>query len=155
VAWLSGSGPSSRATVRRALSVNLFLITMVTGLAEAVHFAKRHDLDLQQFRAVLDAGPMASDVSRMKARKMAADDFAIQAAITDVLYNSQLVADAARQSVLASPLLDICACLYRETVALGHGSADMAAVIHAIEARTDASAAPLLGTSVADQHQPQ
>jgi 3-hydroxyisobutyrate dehydrogenase len=136
-------GPVPNALLMK-LSVNLFLITMVTGLAEAVHFARRHDLDLQQFLAVLDAGPMASDVSRMKSRKMVAGDFAIQAAITDVLYNSQLVADAARQSGLASPLLDVCACLYRETVALGHGPADMAAVIHAIEARTDASAAPLL-----------
>jgi 3-hydroxyisobutyrate dehydrogenase len=135
-------GPVPNALLMK-LSVNLFLITMVTGLAEAVHFAGRHGLDLQQFLAVLDAGPMASDVSRLKARKMVAGDFAIQAAITDVLYNTELVAGAARQSGLASPLLDACARLYRETVALGHGPADMAAVIRAIEARTDASAAAL------------
>jgi 3-hydroxyisobutyrate dehydrogenase len=58
------------------LSVNLFLITMVTGLAEAVHFADRHGLDMQQFLAVLDAGPMASSVSRVKALKLVARDFA-------------------------------------------------------------------------------
>jgi 3-hydroxyisobutyrate dehydrogenase len=34
------------------LSVNLFLITMVTGLAEAFHFADRHGLNTQQFLAV-------------------------------------------------------------------------------------------------------
>ena len=119
------------------LAVNLFLITMVTGLAEAVHFANRHDLDMQQFLAVLDAGPMASSVSRVKAFKLVARDFAVQASISDVLKNNRLVAEAARESNLASPLLDVCHALYGETVALGHGQSDMVAVVRAIEARTD------------------
>jgi 3-hydroxyisobutyrate dehydrogenase len=38
--------------------VNLFLISLITGLAEAVHFADRHGLDLNQFVAVLNAGQM-------------------------------------------------------------------------------------------------
>ncbi len=122
------------------LSVNLFLITMVTGLAEAVHFADRHGLDLQQLRAVLDAGPMASSVSRMKLPKLIAREFEVQAAIADVLKNNRLIAEAAREAGLASPLLDSCHALFGETLALGHGGADMAAVIRAIEARTDAGA---------------
>ena len=121
------------------LAVNLFLITMVTGLAEAVHFANRHDLDMQQFLAVLDAGPMASSVSRVKAFKLVARDFAVQASISDVLKNNRLVAEAARESNLASPLLDVCHALYGETVALGHGQSDMVAVVRAIEARTDST----------------
>jgi 3-hydroxyisobutyrate dehydrogenase len=133
-------GPVPNALLMK-LSVNLFLITMVTGLAEAVHFAGRHGLDLRQFLAVLDAGPMASDVSRVKALKLVARDFAAQAAIQDVLYNNRLVADAAREADLASPLLDACHALFGEAMALGHGTADMAAVLHAIEARTDAGTA--------------
>jgi 3-hydroxyisobutyrate dehydrogenase len=121
------------------LSVNLFLITMVTGLAEAVHFADRHGLDMQQFLAALDAGPMASSVSRVKALKLIARDFAIQASISNVLKNSRLVAEAARESNLASPLRDVCHALSGETVALGHGQSDMVAVVRAIEARTDSS----------------
>jgi 3-hydroxyisobutyrate dehydrogenase len=66
------------------------------------------------------------------------DDFAVEAAVTGVLYNSPLVTDAAKRSGLASPLLGACQSLYREAVALGHGPADMAAVIRAIEARTEA-----------------
>ncbi len=118
------------------LSVNLFLITMVTGLAEAVHFAERHGLDLQQLQAVLDAGPMASSVSRVKVQKLVARDFSVQASITNVLENNRLIAEAARKSGVASPLLDVCHALYGETQALGHGEADMAAAVHAIEART-------------------
>ncbi len=120
------------------LAVNLFLITMVTGLAEAVHFAQRHGLDLGQLLAVLDAGPMASNVSRIKAQKLATQDFAVQASISNVLENNRLIAEAARKSGVASPLLDICHALYGETQMLGHGEADMAAVVRAIEARTGA-----------------
>ena len=118
------------------LSVNLFLITMVTGLAEAFHAADRHGIDLETFVAVLDAGPMASSVSRTKAAKLLAGDFDVQAAVADVLYNNQLIAEAARAAGTASPLLDACHSLFDETVALGHGQLDMAAVIRALEART-------------------
>jgi 3-hydroxyisobutyrate dehydrogenase len=128
-------GPVPNA-LRMKLAVNLYLITMVTGLAESVHFAERHGLDMRQFLAVLDAGPMASSVSRVKAHKLVADDFAAQAAVADVLMNNRLVADAARESGLASPLLDVCKELYGETVAQGHGDSDMIAVVRAIESRT-------------------
>ncbi len=119
------------------LSVNLFLITMVTGLTEAFHFADRHGLDKRQFLAVLDAGPMASSVSRVKASKLMDRDFDVQAAALDVLKNNRLIAEAARESGVASPLLDVCHALFGEAVALGHGQSDMVAVLRAIEARTD------------------
>jgi 3-hydroxyisobutyrate dehydrogenase len=134
-------GPVPSALLMK-LAVNLFLITMVTGLAEAAHFAKRNGLDMEQFRAVLDAGPMASAVSRGKAEKLVAQDYSVQASIVDVLKNNRLVAEAARASGVASPLLDVCHALYGETVTLGHGEADMIAVLRAIEARTDARRAP-------------
>ncbi|MFF9018677.1 NAD(P)-dependent oxidoreductase [Streptomyces eurythermus] len=118
------------------LSVNLFLITQVTGLAEAFHFAERQGLDRRLFLEVLDAGPMASAVSRMKAPKLRERDFSVQAAALDVLKNNRLIADAARDARLASPLLDVCHALFRETVARGHGGEDMVAVLRAIEART-------------------
>jgi len=118
------------------LAVNLFMISMVTGLAEAMHFAAAHGLDPGSFVRVLDSSPMASDVSRVKAAKLLAHDFAAQAAIANVLYNNRLIAEAARAAGIASPLLDVCHALYAETEALGHGAADMVAVIRAIEARS-------------------
>ncbi|EPH45180.1 NAD(P)-dependent oxidoreductase [Streptomyces aurantiacus] len=119
------------------LAVNLFLITTVTGLAESFHFAERQGLDTKLFLDVLDAGPMASGVSRMKTPKLLAGDFGVQAAALDVLMNNRLVAEAARSSGVASPLLDVCHALFADTVALGHGGLDMVAVLRAIEARTD------------------
>lgn len=128
---LCGAVPNALLT---KLAVNLFLITTVTGLAEAVHFARGHGLDLDTVRAVLDAGPMASAVSRGKLAKLLARDYSVQAACTDVLKNNRLVADAARQAAVASPLLDVCHALFADAVARGFGEADMAAVIEAITA---------------------
>lgn len=119
------------------MAVNTFLIAMVTGLAEAAHLAQGFGLDLRQFQAVLDAGPMASDVSCIKVGKLVRQDFEVQASIVDVLKNNRLAVEAARNANLASPLLDVCFQLYGETVALGHGQLDMAAVVRAIEARGD------------------
>ncbi|HEV2797526.1 MAG TPA: NAD(P)-dependent oxidoreductase [Nocardioides sp.] len=124
---------------RMKLAVNLFLITQVTGLAEAFHVAEGLGLDLEVFRSVVDAGPMASAVSRTKLEKLVHGDFAAQASIRDVHYNSRLVADAARGAGVSSPVLDACRDLFAEAEQLGHGSEDMAAVVRAIEARTAAN----------------
>jgi 3-hydroxyisobutyrate dehydrogenase len=132
--FVCGPVPTGQLT---KLAVNLFGNTMVACLAEAVHFAGRHDLDLRQLLAVLDAGPMASSVSRVKGKKLATGDFAVQASSSNVLENTRLIVEAARQAGLASPLLDVCHVLFAETVALGYGQADVAAVIRALEARTD------------------
>ena len=128
-------GPVPTALLMK-LSVNLFLTTMVACLAETVHFADRHGLDLDQLLDVLDAGPMASSVSRAKARMLAAQDFAVQASIANVLENTRLISEAARGSALASPLVDVAHALYGETLELGYAHSDMAAIIRAIEART-------------------
>jgi 3-hydroxyisobutyrate dehydrogenase len=131
-----GPVPNGLAT---KLAVNLFLITMVTGLAEALHLAERLGLDLAAVRAVLDAGPMASTVSRGKTAKLLAGDWSAQAAALDVLENNRLIAEAARSAGVAAPLLDACHALFGEAVALGHGGDDMVAVAAALRARTAAA----------------
>jgi len=130
-------GPSAPGALLMKLAVNLFLITTVTGLTEAYHFAERHGLDRATFLAVLDAGPMASGVSRMKSPKLMERDFSVQAAVLDVLKNNEVIAQAAREAELASPLLDVCHALFAETAELGFGKDDMVAVLQAIEARTE------------------
>ncbi|HXS08328.1 MAG TPA: NAD(P)-dependent oxidoreductase [Rhizomicrobium sp.] len=117
------------------IALNLFLIPLVTSLAETFHFAECQGLDVHLLKAVLDAGPMASSVSRVKGEKLAAGNFAVQAAITDVLKNSRLTTDAARKAQIATPVLDACEALYREAVDRGDGGLDMAGVIEAIAGR--------------------
>ncbi len=129
-----GAVPSALLT---KLATGLFLITLVTGLAESFQFARKHGLDLDQFTKILGAGQMASPIMRVKAPKLAHEDFTAQAAIADVLKNARLVATEAAAAGLASPLIEICQALYEETFRLGLGDADMAAVVKALEARTE------------------
>ncbi len=127
-------GPVPGALLMK-FAVNLFLITLATGLAEAYAFAEANKLDTALLTRILDAGPMASQVSRVKGAKLRDGDYSVQAAATDVLKNNRLIAEAARTAGVPSPLLDVCHSLFGETVALGHGAEDMAAVIRAIRAR--------------------
>jgi 3-hydroxyisobutyrate dehydrogenase len=120
--------------LRTKLAVNLFLITMVTGLAEAYHFADAHGLDLDTFRRALDVGPMASAVSRIKLDKLVRRDYEVQAAVTDVHTNNRLIAEAARRAAISTPLLDASHALFRTAERLGLGEHDMVAVVQAIAA---------------------
>lgn len=117
------------------LAVNTFLITLVTGLAETVAYAERRGVDLALLRQILDAGPMASTVSRGKLAKLLDGDLSPAASIGNVLYNSRLILDAAGQASAAVPLLMSCEALLAETEALGEGDLDMIAVVDAFRAR--------------------
>ncbi len=131
--FLCGAVPNA---LSMKLAVNVFLISMVTGLAESFHFAQQQNLDVKQLQAILDEGPMASEVSRLKAAKLANQDYTAQASILDVFMNNRLIVEAAKSSQIAAPLLEVCFNLYAETEQLGHGQSDMIAVIQAIQNRT-------------------
>jgi len=130
-------GPVGNALLMK-LTVNLYLCTMLAGLAEAAHFAESNGLDLKTFQAAIDSGPMASDLTRVKIPKLIAQDFSVQAATADAFNSTKLIAEAARAANMASPVLDLCRTLYGESVELGNGRLDMVSVIKAIEARTAA-----------------
>ena len=130
-------GPVGNALLMK-LTVNLYLCTMLAGLAEASHFAERNGLDLETFQAAIDSGPMASDLTRVKIPKLVARDFSVQAATADAFNSTKLIAEAARAVGMASPVLDVCRTLYGESVELGNGRLDMVSVVAAIEARTEA-----------------
>ncbi|MES2058459.1 MAG: NAD(P)-dependent oxidoreductase [Pseudomonadota bacterium] len=118
------------------LALNQFLLAMTVGLAEAVHFAERNDLDLAAFKTAVDAGPMASNVSRLRSAKLIERDFERQTSVDDAWNSARLVTNAARDTATASPLADACRTLLGEASELGHGQLDMAAVLCALEARS-------------------
>lgn len=117
--------------LRMKLAANHYLIGMVTVLAETVHAARACGVDLELLQQVLDAGPMASDVSRIKLAKLVQDDFSPQAAIRDVGTIARLVFDQVSAAGADTPLIRHCVELYRAADAAGHGNEDMAAVVRA------------------------
>lgn len=114
--------------LRLKLAVNHYLITTVAALAETVHAAAAIGVDLDQLRDVLDAGPMASEVSRAKLARLVDGDYRAQAAIVDVAEIARLVVDQARHSGAHLPLMEHAAGLFAAAAAAGHGALDMAAV---------------------------
>ena len=128
-------GPAPNALSMK-LASNLFLIAMVTGLAEAMNYAGRQGLDLDQFVSLLDAGPLSSDLLRMKAPKLVARDFTVQASVATLLDSLHLITDAAQDADIALPLIEVCRDLYTEASGLGLGGADIVAVLQAIERRS-------------------
>ncbi|QIG38225.1 NAD(P)-dependent oxidoreductase [Microbacterium sp. 4R-513] len=124
------------AALAMKFSVNVFLITMVTGLAESYNFAEQHGLDTAALARILDAGPMASFVSRGKLDKLQRDDLAPHAAISDVLKNCRLVTSAARSAGAAAPLMDASEELYREAVECGEGGDDMIGIVASLRRRS-------------------
>jgi len=119
--------------IRMKTSTNLFLIAMVTALAEATNLAARQGLDLVRFSEVILGGPLASEVARVKAPKLTQRDFTAQAAIRNVLESNRLVVEAAREARVPTPLADACLRLNEAALAQGFGDEDMVAVLKAYE----------------------
>jgi 3-hydroxyisobutyrate dehydrogenase len=117
------------------LAVNLYLNTTIAALAEAVHFARRCALNLETFEAVVGAGALASDVTRVKIPKLVSREYSVQAATADAFNSTCLIAEAARELDIATPLLDLSSSLYGESIELGNGGLDMSSVMEAIESR--------------------
>lgn len=117
--------------LRMKLAVNHYLIAMVTALAETVHAARSAGLDLALLRDILDAGPMASDVSRIKLEKLVTEDHSAQAAVRDVGTIARLIAEQARLAQAHAPIIEDCVKLYRAASEAGHQDLDMTAVVEA------------------------
>ena len=121
-----GSVPSA---LRLKLAVNHYLIVLVAALAEATRAAAASGVDIEMFRRVLDAGPMASSVSRAKLDKLVTGDFSPQAAIRDVSQIAYLVRQQARAAGADALLIDIATRMFATARWHGLSDLDMAAVL--------------------------
>lgn len=117
------------AALSMKLAVNLYLIASVTALAEAAHLARRSNVDLAQFAAVIGSGALGSPVARAKLDKIVREDFSPQAAITDVVKNARLVEALAVDVSAEAPLLSESRRRFEAVAADGLGGTDMAAII--------------------------
>lgn len=126
-----GEVPSA---LRMKLAVNHYLVVLVAALAEATHAAARSGVDLQLFREVLDAGPMASPVSRAKLQKLVSGDFGAQAAIRDVAVIAELVRQQASVAGIETPLIDAACRMYQAADQRGLSDLDMATLLQGLPA---------------------
>lgn len=129
------------AALRTKLAVNHFLIALVSALAETVQAAAACGVDLALLQQVLDAGPMASAVSRGKLAKLLTRDFSAQAAIGDVAQIARLVRAEVRAAGVPAPHIEAAASLFGAAQQRGLAALDMAAVLQPTPT-TPGSAAP-------------
>ncbi|KAL4779083.1 putative NAD binding NADP oxidoreductase coenzyme F420-dependent [Aspergillus varians] len=115
--------------LRMKYAVNLYLITMMGGLAEAMNLAQAQGLDVGAFGKVLDAGPMASDYSRHKVGKMLRGDWTAEAAVKDCFNLTRLISDASDEAGTSSPIIDLVGELYGRAKEMGLEGEDMSALM--------------------------
>lgn len=121
-------GTQAGQALMMKIAINHYLITTVTALVEAFHFAESVGVDKQLWSDILCAGPMSSPVAQVKLDKLVRADYSPQASIADVFKNAQLIFDQARGHGVKTPLLDIAHTLYAETLRARLGAEDMVAV---------------------------
>lgn len=121
------------SAVRTKLAVNHFLISMVAALGETVVSARAADVDLSVLQEVLDAGPMASDVSRLKLDKLIRGDFSPQASVQDAGKIARLVFAQSTAAGARAPLMECCVELYRSAEEIGWQDLDMIAATRTLE----------------------
>lgn len=124
----------------RVPAENGALVAMLAGPADVVEHVEA--LLTTMCRSVFRCGevPLALTTKlavnvfliNMKIAKLIADDYAPQATIRDVRYNSRLILDQAWRTRTSLPLLADCERLLGETEQLGHEDADMVAVLLAL-----------------------
>lgn len=118
-------------------TLNLFVTTMATGLAEAMNLVHAQSLPPEAFAQALEAGPMASTYSKHKIDKMISQDWSPQASVRDCYNSSQLIESAARAVDCQVPMLHTAAALYERALSDGLGDEDMIAVVRDLIARSE------------------
>ncbi|KAI1180926.1 NAD binding domain of 6-phosphogluconate dehydrogenase-domain-containing protein [Nemania sp. FL0916] len=151
VAMLSGSPPAVEAirpvventicsaaiycgpigcALRAKYAVNLYIITVAVGLAEAMNLARAQGLDVAVLGAVINAGPASSAYTESKIAKIVTGDWMPQATARDCWNSSKLICEAAETAEAGAPLIRAC----REMFAMavdegGWGDEDLIAVV--------------------------
>ena len=112
------------------LVANSWVGTVTAGTGQAVALAEGLGLDPQLFLDAIGGGPLDLPYAQLKAKSMIADDFPTSFAVSGVVKDLGLIADAMRSVDVRDAVVEALADAFRAAEATGHGSDDMAAVVH-------------------------
>jgi 3-hydroxyisobutyrate dehydrogenase len=103
VLWVGEAGMGSRLK----LATNHWMIASVAALAESVHLCEAMGLDPQQFKALLDGGPLGSAYTVQKLDEMQRHQYPAGFPVRLALKDLELVREVERSSGATMPLLDV------------------------------------------------
>jgi 3-hydroxyisobutyrate dehydrogenase len=125
--WVGEAGAGSRMK----LVVNTWLALATEAVASALSLAHRLGLETGAVLETLDGSPLVSAWQAAKLRRIAADDFSAQFALSLALKDVRLALEAAGQDAL--PTLDALSAEWQRAVEAGYGSRDLTAVLTALD----------------------
>jgi 3-hydroxyisobutyrate dehydrogenase len=103
VMWVGEAGMGSRLK----LAANHWMISSVAALAESVHLCEAMGLDPQQFKALLDGGPLGSAYVVQKLDEMQRHQYPAGFPVRLALKDLELVREVEQGSRATMPLLDV------------------------------------------------
>jgi len=116
---------------RLKLVLNLWIVTLVEGVAETIALAEGLGLDPQLFLDIIDGAPMGSPYAKLKGKAMIERDFEPSFPLALAAKDAGLVDEAARAAGLDLPLPAAIRDQMAKAIAAGHGDEDLAATIWA------------------------
>lgn len=128
-------GPIPRA-MQMKLAVNTYLSGLMSGLFEATNFARLCGLDMEQFRGVLEAGPMNNNVMRMKLPMIINEDYtSVQASVFQAVENTRMMLEAGTEVGAIMPSIENAYSFQQEAKAAGLANLDFTAVLEIYKSR--------------------
>jgi 3-hydroxyisobutyrate dehydrogenase len=119
-------GPAGEAT-RLKLAVNVWVLALTQGTAEAIALAKGLGLGLDQMVEALDGGPTDAPYFRMKGKLMDDGEYPVSFSLKLAAKDAALMEAAAEQAGVDVPMIRTIAQRLAQGVDAGHGEEDMAA----------------------------
>lgn len=111
------------------LVANSWVLSVITGTAQAVALAAALDLDPQQFLDAIAGGPTDSPYAQLKGKAMIAGEFPVSFALSGAAKDGRLIAEAMRDADVDDTLMAAVLTLFGAAEDAGHGGEDMAAVV--------------------------
>ena len=124
--WLDRDGATATAS-RLKLVLNSWVLSVTTGVAEALSLAEGLGLDPKLFVDAVSGGGLDMPYLHNKSDVIIAGDFTPSFTVTMAGKDASLIVDAARNAGLRLPGAAAVADRFRRAAELGHGGEDMAA----------------------------
>jgi 3-hydroxyisobutyrate dehydrogenase len=126
--WVSETiGDASRLK----LAINAWIGVMVNGIAQSIALARGLGLDPQQFLDAVDGGAVNAPYVQLKGKAMIEGDYAPSFELDGVIKDTDLITAALREAGVDTTLATAVRDRLAAASADGHGTQDMAAVVHA------------------------
>ncbi|WP_255347827.1 NAD-binding protein [Actinoplanes sp. N902-109] len=113
------------------LVANAWVAVTVNGVAQSIALARDLGLDPAQFLQAVSGQAVDAPYVQLKGKAMIEGDFAPSFALDGTLKDVGLIADAIRAAGTDATLIEAIADRLSAASGAGHGSDDMAAVVHA------------------------